>query len=168
MVVTNCLTGQPEYLSEHSGNRQRLIDIARASSSLPYVSKIVKVDGVPMLDGGIIDSIPVMRAVHQGFVKNVVVATRNRGYRNTGRDRKIPRFIYRDYPRLRVALSHRIEAYNAQLEMVERMEDEGSIVCIRPQKPMEVGRMEKDIKKLEALYEEGFLLGDEFCRREFA
>ena len=71
MVVTNCLTGQPEYLSEHSGNRQRLIDIARASSSLPYVSKIVKVDGVPMLDGGIIDSIPVMRAVHQGFVKNV-------------------------------------------------------------------------------------------------
>lgn len=48
------------------------------------------------------------------------------------------------------------------------MEDEGSIVCIRPQRPMEVGRIEKDIKKLEALYEEGFRLGEEFCEREFA
>lgn len=153
MVTTNCLTGKSEYLSERSGDRKRLIDIVRASSSLPYVSKIVDVDGVPMLDGGIIDSIPVMRAVDMGFRKNVVVATRNRGFRNNGRDRKIPRFIYRNYPRLRVALSHRIEAYNAQLEMVERMEDEGSIVCIRPQRPMEVGRIEKDIKKLEALYE---------------
>lgn len=146
MVTTNCLTGKSEYLSERSGDRKRLIDIVRASSSLPYVSKIVDVDGVPMLDGGIIDSIPVMRAVDMGFRKNVVVATRNRGFRNNGRDRKIPRFIYRNYPRLRVALSHRIEAYNAQLEMVERMEDEGSIVCIRPQRPMEVGRIEKDIK----------------------
>lgn len=168
MVTTNCLTGKSEYLSERSGDRKRLIDIVRASSSLPYVSKIVDVDGVPMLDGGIIDSIPVMRAVDMGFRKNVVVATRNRGFRNNGRDRKIPRFIYRNYPRLRVALSHRIEAYNAQLEMVERMEDEGSIVCIRPQSPMEVGRIEKDIKKLEALYEEGFRLGEEFCEREFA
>lgn len=168
MVTTNCLTGKSEYLSERSGDRKRLIDIVRASSSLPYVSKIVDVDGVPMLDGGIIDSIPVMRAVDMGFRKNVVVATRNRGFRNNGRDRKIPRFIYRNYPRLRVALSHRIEAYNAQLEMVERMEDEGSIVCIRPHRPMEVGRIEKDIKKLEALYEEGFRLGEEFCEREFA
>lgn len=168
MVTTNCLTGKSEYLSERSGDRKRLIDIVRASSSLPYVSKIVDVDGVPMLDGGIIDSIPVMRAVDMGFRKNVVVATRNRGFRNNGRDRKIPRFIYRNYPRLRVALSHRIEAYNAQLEMVERMEDEGAIVCIRPQRPMEVGRIEKDIKKLEALYEEGFRLGEEFCEREFA
>lgn len=168
MVTTNCLTGKSEYLSERSGDRKRLIDIVRASSSLPYVSKIVDVDGVPMLDGGIIDSIPVMRAVDMGFRKNVVVATRNRGFRNNGRDRKIPRFIYRNYPRLRVALSHRIKAYNAQLEMVERMEDEGSIVCIRPQSPMEVGRIEKDIKKLEALYEEGFRLGEEFCEREFA
>lgn len=168
MVTTNCLTGKSEYLSERSGDRKRLIDIVRASSSLPYVSKIVDVDGVPMLDGGIIDSIPVMRAVDMGFRKNVVVATRNRGFRNNGRDRKIPRFIYRNYPRLRVALSHRIEAYNAQLEMVEGMEDEGSIVCIRPQRPMEVGRIEKDIKKLEALYEEGFRLGEEFCEREFA
>jgi len=163
MVTTNCLTGRPEYLSECGGDRQRLLDICQASSSLPYVSKIIMVDGTPMLDGGIVDSIPVEHSIATGHERNVVVLTRNRGFRNNSRDRKIPPFIYRNYPRLRVALSHRIAAYNEQLELVERMEDEGRIVCIRPQRPMEVGRIEKNVDKLEALYEEGFQEGEKFC-----
>ena len=164
MVTTNCLTGQPMYLSERH-DRQRALDIVRASSSLPYVSKIVDVDGIPMLDGGIVDSIPLQHAIDMGHPTNVLVLTRNRGYRNTGKDMKIPRFIYRKYPRLRVALSRRLAAYNAQLEYVERMEDEGRVICIRPERPMEVDRIEKDIAKLERLYEEGFALGERFCEK---
>ena len=164
MVVTNCNTGRAEYLTEKSGDRQRLLDICRASSSLPYVSKVIDVDGLPYLDGGIVDSIPVQRAIDMGHERNVLVLTRNRGYRNTSRDRKIPRFIYKKYPRLRVALSRRIAEYNRQLEMVEDMEDRGIVDVIRPQRPMDVGRMEKDEKKLEALYEEGFVLGEQFCQ----
>ena len=170
MVTTNCLTGRAEYLHERH-DRQRALDVVRASSSLPYVSKIVNVDGVPMLDGGIADSIPVMHAVEMGHEKNVLVLTRNRGYRNTGHDHKIPHFVYKRYPRLRVLLSHRLEAYNRQLEMVERMEDEGKVICIRPERPMEVTRMEKDTARLERLYEEGFALGERFCeehRSEFS
>ena len=162
MVTTNCLTGQAEYLTE-SKDRQRSLDVARASSSLPYVSKIVRVDGIPMLDGGIVDSIPVMRAIETGHPQNVVILTRNKGYRSKGRDRKIPPFVYKKYPRLRVALSRRVAAYNEQLELVERLEELGKVVCIRPQRPMEVGRMEKDIGRLERLYQEGFMLGDAFC-----
>ena len=162
MVTTNCLTGQAEYLTE-SKDRQRSLDIVRASSSLPYVSKIVMVDGIPMLDGGIVDSIPVMRAIETGHPQNVVILTRNKGYRSKERDRKIPPFVYKKYPRLRVALSHRVAAYNEQLELVERLEELGKVVCIRPQRPMEVGRMEKDIGRLERLYQEGFMLGNAFC-----
>lgn len=162
MVTTNCQTGQAMYLSEKH-DRQRALDIVRASSSLPYVSKIVEVDGIPMLDGGIVDSIPVLRAIDTGHPFNVVVCTRNKGYRETGRDYKIPRFIYRNYPRLRVALSRRIAAYNKQLEMIDRMEAAGQIICIRPERPMEVTRMAKDTAKLERLYEEGFALGEKFC-----
>lgn len=164
MVTTNCLTGQPMYLSERH-DRQRALDIVRASSSLPYVSKIVDVDGIPMLDGGIVDSIPLQHAIDMGHPTNVLVLTHNRGYRGTGKDMKIPRFIYRKYPRLRVALSRRLAAYNAQLEFVERMEDEGRVICIRPERPMEVDRIEKDIAKLERLYEEGFALGERFCEK---
>ena len=113
-----------------------------------------------MLDGGIVDSIPVMHAIETGHQKNVLILTRNRGYRPSGRDHKIPHFIYKKYPRLRVALSRRIEAYRQQLEMVEQLEDEGKVICIRPERPMEVTRMEKDTAKLERLYEEGFALGE--------
>ena len=163
MVTTNCLTGQAEYLSEKHDAR-RITAIAKASSSLPYVAQITKVDGVPMLDGGIVDSIPVIRATSQGHPFNVVVMTRNKGYRSTERDMKIPPIIYKEYPRLRVALSHRVEVYNEQLEMVERMERWGEILVIRPQRKMEVGRTCSDVPKLESLYEEGFREGEKFCQ----
>lgn len=162
MVATNCRTGHPVYLKE-TRDRGRAIEMVRASSSLPYVSKIVDIDGEPLLDGGIVDSIPVMRAVETGHKTNVVISTRNYGFRETSKDRKIPNFIYKNYPRLRVALSHRIEAYNRQLQMVEDMEKRGDIICIRPKRPMEVRRIEKDTNKLERLYEEGFELGERFC-----
>ena len=162
MVTTNCLTGKAMYLSETS-DRQRSLDIVRASSSLPYVSKIVTVDGIPMLDGGIIDSIPINRAIETGHEHNVVILTRNKGWRDTGKDRKVPAFIYKNYPRLRVALSHRHAVYNQQIDLIDRLEAEGKITCIRPMRPMEVGRIENDVEKLERLYEEGFAIGEKFA-----
>ena len=164
MVTTNCLTGQPMYLSETNHERQRALDIVRASSSLPFVSKIVNVDGIPMLDGGIVDSIPVQHAFDKGFEHNVVVLTRNKGWRDTGKDRKLP-YLYKNYPRLRVALSHRHKVYNEQIQLVDDLEAAGKITCIRPIRPMEVGRIEKDTAKLERLYEEGFMLGEKFCEK---
>ena len=164
MVVTNCQTGFAEYLTEASGDKQRLNELARASSSLPYVSKMVTIDGKDLLDGGIVDSIPVLRSIETGHTTNVVISTRNKGWRDTGRDYKQPKFIYRNYPRLRVALSHRIEAYNRQLDLVDELEEQGKILVIRPVAQVVVGRMEKDVEKLEALYEEGFRLGEEFVK----
>ncbi|WP_455066120.1 patatin-like phospholipase family protein [Prevotella melaninogenica] len=164
MVVTNCQTGFAEYLSESSGDTHRLNALARASSSLPYVSKIVEVDGKELLDGGIVDSIPILRSIETGHETNVVISTRNKGWRDTGRDLKQPKFIYRNYPRLRVALSRRIEAYNRQLDLVDELEEQGKILVIRPEEPIVVGRMEKDVDKLEHLYEEGFRLGEQFVK----
>ena len=155
MVTTNCVTGRACYLEEKH-DKERLLAIAKASSSLPYVCPITWVDGCPMLDGGIVDSIPVQRAISQGYEKNVVVLTRNRGYRKSEKDIRVPRFVYTRYPRLRAVLSIRCQAYNEQLAMVERLEDEGRIIVIRPEAPVHVSRIEKDIKKLTALYEEGW------------
>ena len=47
--------------------------------------------------------------------------------------------------------------------MIERMEDWGEIIVIRPERPLEVGRITQDVVKLEHLYEEGFQLGERFC-----
>ena len=161
VVTTNCRTGRAMYLTERHDHR-RLTQLIRATSSLPFVAHITRVDGIPMLDGGIVDSIPLLRSIDTGHQENVVVMTRNRGYRSSEPDIKIPKFLYGEYPRLRVALSRRTAAYNKQLELVERMEDWGEIVVIRPQKPLEVGRITEDVAKLERLYEEGFQQGEQF------
>lgn len=155
MVTTNCLTGEADYFEEKK-DKNRVIDIVRASSSLPFVCPIAYVDGIPMLDGGIVDSIPLQRAIHDGYRNNVVVLTRNHGYRKENKDIRIPPFVYRKYPKMREALSRRCAVYNEQLEMVERMEEEGDILVIRPQKPVVVDRIERDIQKLTDLYEEGY------------
>ena len=154
MVTTNCLTGLPNYLSERNDYR-RLVRIAKASSSLPYVCPVVIVDRMPMLDGGIVDSIPVERAIGQGCGLCVTVLTRNRGYRKPKRDIHLPRFIYRRFPHLREVLSRRCECYNRQLEL-ERLEDEGRIIVVRPQEKVAVDRLEENTAKLQALYEEGY------------
>ncbi len=158
MVTSNCLTGKAEYYEDKS-DKNRVIDIAKASSSLPIVCPITYVDNIPMLDGGICDSVPVVRAIEQGYRKNVVILTRNKGYRKEKKDVKIPSFIYRKYPAMRQALSTRNSLYNAQLDLVDKLEEEGSVFVIRPQKPVLVDRIEKDINKLTALYQEGYECG---------
>ena len=155
MVTTDCVSGKPCYWEEKY-DEKRIIDIVKASSSLPYACPIIHVDGKPMLDGGIVDSIPLQRAFDQGYENCVVVLTRNKGYRKLDKEVMVPRFIYKEYPRLRVALRNRNKVYNEQLELVERLEDEGKIKVIRPLKPIVVDRMETNVRKLTDLYEEGY------------
>lgn len=154
-VTTNCLTGKANYFEEKN-NPKRVIDILKASSSLPYVCPISYVDGVPMLDGGITDSIPYERAVSQGFTNNVVVLTRNRGYRKATHKSKVPFFMYRKYPEAKEAIRMRNLMYNKQIELVEKLEDEGRLIVIRPEHRVEVDRMERDTNKMLALYHEGY------------
>ena len=54
------------------------------------------------------------------------------------------------------------------MDLLDDLEEQGKVIVIRPQKPIVVGRMEKDIDKLENLYEEGFLLGEQFIKENLA
>lgn len=155
MVTTSCLTGRACYYEEKR-DPVRIIDIVKASSSLPFVCPIAYVDGEPMLDGGIADSIPLLRAKELGYDNNVVVLTRNKGYRKPDKPTSIPPFFYRKYPALKAAIRHRNALYNEQISLVERLESEGKLLVIRPEKPIEVDRMERDTRKLLNLYEEGY------------
>lgn len=157
MVTTSCITGKACYYEEKK-NPERVIEIVKASSSLPFVSPITCVDGEPMLDGGIADSIPIMRARELGYDNNVLVLTRNRGYRKPDKEIKLASLFYRKYPAMQEAIRQRNKTYNELLSMIEKMEDEGTITVLRPQRPLEVNRMERDVKKLLALYEEGYEL----------
>lgn len=155
MVTTDCRTGEACYYDEKH-NPQRIIEIVKASSSLPFVCPISYVDGIPMLDGGIADSIPLLRARELGYDNNVVILTRNKGYRKPSKPTTVPFFFYRKYPKLRQAIANRNALYNRQVDMIERLEEFGQITVIRPEKPIVVDRIERNTDKLLDLYNQGY------------
>ncbi len=156
LVVTNCVTGQAEYLGEHS-NGERLMRICRASSSIPLASSMVDIDGTPYLDGGLADSIPIIRALKTGHTKNVVILTRNKGYRKKAirKSRALYQAAYRDYPNLVKTILTRYRIYNKTLSYIEKWEREGKIFVIRPEVP-EVSRTEQNRDALMAFYQHGY------------
>ena len=155
MVTTSCESGEACYMQEKH-NPRRILEIVKASSSLPFVSPIAHVDSKPMMDGGVSDSIPLLGARSLGYDNNIVILTRNKGYRKPDKKTKVPPFMYRKYPALREAISSRNEVYNRQIALVEELEERGEIIVIRPENPITVDRMERNTSKLLALYHEGY------------
>lgn len=161
MVTTNCLTGEACYMEEKI-SPERVIEIVKASSSLPFAAPMVTIDDIPMLDGGIADSIPVQYAMNQGFKKFVVVLTRNKGYRKDEKNNPFVKLFYKKYPKLQDAINQRAANYNKTLDLIDKLEAEGRALVIRPEKPLQVSRIEKDINKLVDLYNEGFEMVSRF------
>lgn len=159
VVTTNCITGNAEYLTE-THDRERLMKICRASSSMPLVSPIVNVDGIPYLDGGLADSIPINRATKLGNKKIVLILTRNLEYRKKPISRAAYRMYqsaYKKYPNLVLTIRRRPIVYNHTMDWVENLEKRGKIFVLRPQiKP--VSRLEKDYDSLMNFYDHGYHL----------
>ena len=158
VVVTNCLTGEAMYLSEKQ-DRERLLTICRASSSIPLISPVVDVDGIPCVDGGVADSVPLIHSMKLGHQKNVVVLTRNKGYRKKapGKSRLLYTAALKKYPNLLNALLNRYRNYNRVMELVEKWEEEGHIFVIRPEVEP-VSRTEQNVEKLTEFYDHGYQL----------
>lgn len=159
IVTTNCETGRAEYMTEREDG-DRLMKLCRASSSMPLVSPIVNIDGVPYLDGGLADSIPVKRALQKENEKIVLILTRNPGYRKKPVSKavgKLYRRSYRKYPNLMRTCIRRSLMYNQQMKLVEQMEEEGKVFVLRPLVPT-VSRLEKNYDTLMYFYEHGYRL----------
>lgn len=152
-VCTNVHTGKAEYLRITDMKAQ--IDILRASASLPYFSRMVPIDGKLYLDGGCADSIPVKAFQAMGYQRNVVVLTQPADYRKKEELSWLPRLRYRHYPALAEALRSRHLAYNHATEEIHEMERAGTIFVIRPEQSLAIGRMEKDPKNVQRVYDQG-------------
>ncbi|MBO5474137.1 MAG: patatin family protein [Lachnospiraceae bacterium] len=154
-VVTNVRTGKPEYLPLKDMHRD--IIAVRASSSMPLVSRNVKIGGELYLDGGIADSIPIRRSIKDGNRKNVIVMTKEEGYirKPAGKELALIRARYMRYPKIYELMRERHLTYNSVVQYIEELQQKGEVFVIRPKKRSDVGRVEKDKEKLAALYEEG-------------
>ena len=157
-AVTDCATGAARYYPQHGCDPRWYVQtLLRASCSLPVVSPPVMVQGRPCVDGGLSDSIPILRSVEDGNPRNVVVLTRNAGYRKPPpRYRALSRVLLARYPAVYAAMRRRHVVYNASLDTAASMERAGSAFVLRPGRPLVVGRMERDLARLEALYRQGY------------
>lgn len=154
-VVTNVETGRAEYKRLRDIHKE--IDYIRASSSLPLVSRLVKIGDKKYLDGGVADSIPIKRSIKAGNVKNVVVMTKPVGYRRKPTSHaELIKARYPRYPKVYELMKRRHLRYNKTLDYLDALEAEGKIFVIRPQVDFDIDRLEKDKDKLLKLYEEGY------------
>ncbi|MGN1181250.1 MAG: patatin family protein [Suilimivivens sp.] len=154
-VVTNIETGCPEYI--HIKNMRTDIEAIRASASLPLVSRNVEINGKLYLDGGISDAIPLRRSMKDGNRKNVVIMTKEVGYRRQPAFAlSLMRIRYRKYPKVYELMKNRHIVYNETLDFLAEEVKKGTVFLIQPKVKSDVGRIEKDERKLKALYEEGY------------
>lgn len=154
-VVTNIETRCPEYIPIKDMHTD--IEAIRASASLPLVSRNVKIGDKLYLDGGISDAIPLRKSMEDGNRKNVVVMTKEVGYRRQPSSGvSLIRMRYRKYPKVYELMKDRHNAYNNTLDFLNEEVEKGTVFLIQPKEKSDVGRIEKDRDKLKALYEEGY------------
>lgn len=154
-VVTNIETGKPEYLRVKDGFAD-LVKV-RASASLPLVSRNVEIDGKLYLDGGISDAIPIQKSILDGNDRNIVILTKEVGYvRQPSGQLGLIKMRYRKFPKVYELMKERHTTYNATMEFLRRQQENGQAFVIQPKEPSDVGRLEKDPKKIEALYMQGY------------
>ena len=158
-VATDCLTGKSAYFRKQEMTPAEFDLACRASSSMPGLSDIVWLNGVPYLDGGCSCGVAYPRALELGYDKVVVVLTRPYGFRKKPEQsaallRAFDRG-YSRYPALRAALREANRRYNVLYAELEQLEREGRVFVIRPDGPVIGGRLERNVQRLESLYQDG-------------
>ncbi|MBS4216016.1 MULTISPECIES: patatin-like phospholipase family protein [Neobacillus] len=154
--TTDCMTGEPVYYSKKDYGKD-LLTVLRASSSLPFIAPEIRFKEKILLDGGISDPIPIKKAKQDGYEKNIVILTRNAGYqKKPSKFHFLAGRRYPEYSGLLTALRNRYQLYNDTLNYLDEEEKNGSLFVIRPTVPLQVGRIERNPRKLEVLYNQGY------------
>ena len=152
-VSSNVETGRAEYLKCKDVFKQ--IDLIRASASMPFVSQIVETEGFKLLDGGICDSVPVKKFMEMGYDRIVVILTKPIGYIPKPNNAFLSKKMYGKYPEFVDALITRHLRYVENLNYVNKLEEEGKIMVIRPSRTVNISRTEKNLARIWEMYELG-------------
>lgn len=155
VTVTNVETGEAEYILCDELRVGGKMDVIRAGASMPLCSHIVEYGGKKYLDGGIADSIPYAQARRLGCGPCIVVLTQPERYLKQPAMLAPFRAAYRKYPKLVQAMARRHTMYNTEVCAVEQAAKRGEAFLLRPSKKMQIGRAERDMAKLRAMYELG-------------
>ena len=155
VVATDLSTGKPVYHKCIDGGDNDL-DWIRASASMPLVSRIVEVDGMKLLDGGISDSIPLQYYQSIGYEKNIVILTRPENYKK-GPNKLMPLMRMRlgKYPNFVATMANRHNDYNESIRYIRQEEQKGTTLVLCPDEELPISRVEHDPERIQNVYHIG-------------
>lgn len=157
VVMTNVESGKPEYVLIKDVFKQ--MEYLRATSALPFASKIIEINGKKYLDGGISDSIPIDYCEDLGYDKIILVLTRPKNTHKEDKLNFLYKLVYRKYPNLVERLINMGKDYEVVLKKIEDLENKKKIFVIRPPKVLKIGRLEKNEDKIQNVYDIGLNTG---------
>ena len=155
VVCTDVVTGKPVYRKCMEGGHQTY-DWIRASASMPVASRVVELEGMKLLDGGMADSIPLKYFQSIGFGRNLVILTQPEGFqKKPNRLMPVIRRSLRAYPNLVKTMEHRHEMYNGQLRYVKQQVEAGNTIAIYPEEKLPIGHTSHNPEEMQRVYEIG-------------
>ena len=157
VVMTNVESGKPEYVLIEDAFAQ--MEYLRATSALPFASKIIEINGKKYLDGGISDSIPIDFCESLGYDKIIAVLTRPEGAYKEDKLGFLYKLVYRKYPNLVNSLLNMATDYEKVLAKIKDLENKGKIFVVRPPEVLKIGRLEKNRDKIQKVYDTGLNTG---------
>ena len=125
----------------------------------------VEINGKKYLDGGIADSVPIQYFESIGFEKNVIILTQPKGYsKKPSAAAKIMKYALKEYPNVVKTMENRHIEYNETLAYIEEREKAGAVYVIRPEAPLEIGRVEHNPDVMQRVYDIGRKVAEEHLK----
>ena len=156
-VATNVETGKAEYILLERPIDQ--LEELRATSAMPFLSRIVKIGDKKYLDGAVADSIPIKKAEEMGYDKIVVVLTQPDGFVKQELNEKQANKVskrYKKYPNFIKTSINRPKEYNKTLEYINKKEKSNDIFVFKPKKSIDINPIKKTPEQLEEIYNLGY------------
>jgi predicted patatin/cPLA2 family phospholipase len=158
VVTTSVRTGHPLY---HQVTADNVDDVFPASCAMPVVFKdYPQVNGEPMSDGGLGDSLPVIEAYKRGarditLLRSVPATFRQERIRFPG----MLKPLLAEHPRLLAAVTGRDRKYNRALDFAANPPPDCRVQQIAPPEEFAIGRFTRVLSKLNEGYQQGLHAG---------
>ena len=160
-VALDAQTAETRYFTREDITQDDY-DVLKASCALPFFCHPYCVKDRPYFDGALGDPIPVEKAMALGCDKVVVLLSKPLAFRRAPeQDRRLSRFIRRDYPKAAEKLTHRWELYNRELERTIQYAQEGKALIVAPDDTCGVATLTRDPVAMGRFYEKGYADGQQ-------
>jgi predicted patatin/cPLA2 family phospholipase len=160
-VACDAVTGKPRYFTIGDGMEQDRYDALKASCCVPIACQPYRVGGVPYVDGGLADPVPVKKALDDGCSRIILILTKpkehitmSKGYRMSARwlERK-------GFPKAAEGMRRKPDRYNEGLDLVIEMEKKGDALIVAPESIEGMKTLKRDREAIRDLYRQGYEAG---------